>query len=80
MRSMQRIAGIDFTSSPSRRKPVTVALGRLQGSTVTLERVEAHLPLQEADFDGLGDPWLGVDGEIDGRSVDMVTGREKGQS
>ncbi len=37
-----QLAGIDFTSRPTRRKPVTVAHGRLQGSVVTLGAVELH--------------------------------------
>jgi hypothetical protein len=40
--SVQRVAGIDFTSRPTRRKPVTVALGRREGDRVVLERVEEH--------------------------------------
>ena len=39
---VRRIAGVDFTSRPSRRKPVTVALGRREGAVVILERVESH--------------------------------------
>ncbi len=39
---VHRVAGIDFTSRPSRRKPVTVALGRRDGRHVVLERVEEH--------------------------------------
>jgi hypothetical protein len=56
-----RIAGIDFTSAPTRRKPITVALGRLDGDAVALERIETH-----ADFAGFSawlrtpGPWLGV--------------------
>ena len=55
------LAGIDFTSRPTRRKPITVALGRCQDGVVRLARIEAH-----ADFDGLAawlrtpGPWLGV--------------------
>ena len=55
------LAGIDFTSRPTRRKPITVALGRCQHGVVRLARIEAH-----ADFDGLAawlrtpGPWLGV--------------------
>lgn len=37
-----RVAGVDFTSAPTRRKPVTVALGHRAGAVVTLERIEAH--------------------------------------
>jgi len=41
-----RLAGVDFTSAPSRRKPITVALGKAHGdSTVRLEEIVAH-----ADF------------------------------
>jgi hypothetical protein len=55
------IAGIDFTSRPRRAKPITVALGHVQGDVVRLERVDAH-----ASFETFGDwlrtpgPWLGV--------------------
>ena len=38
-----RLAGVDFTSAPSRRKPITVALGGLRGdSTVVLGEIVAH--------------------------------------
>ena len=58
------LAGIDFTSRPTRRKPITVALGHLADGAhgaVRLDRIEPH-----ADFDGLVQwlrtpgPWLGV--------------------
>ncbi|MEP7058346.1 MAG: DUF429 domain-containing protein [Caldimonas sp.] len=39
---LARVAGVDFTSAPTRRKPVTVALGRSDGAEVTLERIDAH--------------------------------------
>lgn len=57
---VHRVAGIDFTSRPTRRKPVTVALGRREGTHVMLERVEEH-----AGFDGFArwlrtpGPWVG---------------------
>jgi hypothetical protein len=60
-RSFPALAGVDFTSRPSRRKPITVALGHLDVGVVRLDRVEAH-----ADFDGFArwlrtpGPWLGV--------------------
>jgi hypothetical protein len=54
------LAGVDFTSAPSRRKPITVALGRLDGaSSVVLDEVVAH-----GDFVSLArwlrspGPWL----------------------
>lgn len=46
------VAGVDFTSRPTRRKPITVALGRLQHGVVRLERLEAH-----ASFDHFAQ-WL----------------------
>ncbi len=55
------LAGIDFTSRPTRAKPITVALGGLHHGAVRLERIEAH-----ADFDAFAHwlrtpgPWLGV--------------------
>ena len=36
------VAGVDFTSRPTRRKPITVALGRLAHGVVRLERLDAH--------------------------------------
>ncbi|QNM95970.1 DUF429 domain-containing protein [Chitinimonas koreensis] len=35
-----RLLGIDFTSRPSRRKPITVARGRLDGDVVQLDAVD----------------------------------------
>ena len=55
------LAGVDFTSRPTRRKPITVALGHRAGSDVHLDRIDHH-----ASFDGLAawlatpGPWLGV--------------------
>ncbi|WP_298834666.1 DUF429 domain-containing protein [uncultured Piscinibacter sp.] len=55
------LAGIDFTSRPTRRKPITVALGTLDGQGVRLHRLEGH-----AGFDGFAawlrapGPWLGA--------------------
>jgi hypothetical protein len=36
------VAGVDFTSRPTRRKPITVALGQASGGVVRLTRVDAH--------------------------------------
>jgi len=44
---LHAVAGVDFTSRPTTRKPITVALGRLDAHVVRLERVQAH-----ADFEG----------------------------
>ena len=55
------LAGIDFTSRPTPRKPITVALGHLQRGVLRLDRIEAH-----AGFDSFArwlrtpGPWLGV--------------------
>lgn len=55
------VAGIDFTSRPTTRKPITVALGRVQQHVVRLDRIDAH-----AGFDAFAHwlrtpgPWLGV--------------------
>ena len=50
------LAGIDFTSRPTRRKPITVALGEQAGGVVRLSRVELH-----EQFDGLR-AWLRTPG------------------
>jgi hypothetical protein len=56
-----QLLGIDFTSAPTRRKPITVARGTLAGSRLALQRVDAlH------DFVGFEallrepGPWLGA--------------------
>lgn len=57
----QTLAGIDFTSRPTKRKPITVALGTSDGRSVRLERLDRH-----AGFDGFArwlrtpGPWLGA--------------------
>lgn len=55
------LAGVDFTSSPSRRKPITVAIGRLDGGTLRLLDIESLTRLD--DFDAWlrrPEPWLGA--------------------
>lgn len=60
-RSFPLLAGIDFTSRPTRRKPITVALGSLREGVVRLDRIDTH-----ASFDTFASwlqtpgPWLGV--------------------
>jgi hypothetical protein len=39
---MTLLAGVDFTSRPTRRKPITVALGALERGVLRLARVETH--------------------------------------
>src|SRR6185295_16034230 len=41
-RDFHAVAGIDFTSGPTRRKPITVALGEAAPGGVRLVRVESH--------------------------------------
>ena len=55
------LLGIDFTCAPSRRKPITVARGRLAGAVLRLDGLDA-LPLL-ADFEALlsrPGPWFGA--------------------
>jgi hypothetical protein len=54
--SQRAVAGVDFTSAPTRRKPITVALGHVLGSVVKLERIDSH-----ADFAGYA-AWLRTPG------------------
>ncbi|MDP1534520.1 MAG: DUF429 domain-containing protein, partial [Rubrivivax sp.] len=55
------LLGVDFSSAPSRRKPITVARGRLHGAVLRLDSLDA-LP-QLAGFEALlaePGPWLGA--------------------
>jgi len=55
------LRGVDFSSAPSRRKPITVARGERLGATLRLERVDALPTL--AGFEALlaePGPWLGA--------------------
>jgi hypothetical protein len=60
-RQVPLLAGIDFTSRPTVRKPITVALGSVDKGVVRLVRVEEH-----ASFEGFSKwlrnpgPWLGA--------------------
>jgi Protein of unknown function (DUF429) len=54
--SQRAVAGVDFTSAPTRRKPITVALGHVIGTVVKLERLDAH-----HDFGGYA-AWLRTPG------------------
>ena len=56
-----RVLGVDFTSAPSRRKPIVVAHGRLDVGRVAIERVERLADW--ASFDALlaaPGPWVGA--------------------
>jgi hypothetical protein len=55
-----RLLGVDFSCSPSRRKPITVARGRVDGERVVVDAVDALPTL--AGFEQLlraPGPWLG---------------------
>ncbi len=55
------LLGIDFTSAPSRRKPITVARGTLTGARLALQRIDALEGF--AAFEALlrePGPWLGA--------------------
>ena len=55
------LLGVDFSSAPSRRKPITVARGRLVGAVLRLEGLEALPTL--AGFESMlaePGPWLGA--------------------
>ena len=56
-----RLVGVDFTSAPSRTKPITVALGSLEGDVLRVDAVEA-MPTFEAFETWLTTPgpWLGA--------------------
>jgi hypothetical protein len=60
MNDAVRLAGIDFSCNPSRRKPITVATGRLDGSRLVVDGV-AELTTLAAFEDWLRSPgpWLG---------------------
>lgn len=55
------LLGVDFSCAPSRRKPITVARGRLAGAVLALERIDDVPTL--AGFDALlaePGPWFGA--------------------
>jgi len=58
---MTLLLGVDFTSAPSRRKPITVARGRRQGDVLRFERLDVctDFPAFEAALAEPG-PWLGA--------------------
>ena len=55
------LLGIDFTSAPGRRKPITVARGRRAGEILRLEGVDALTSYAEFEFMlAAPGPWLGA--------------------
>lgn len=60
-RVFSALAGVDFTSRPTPRKPVVVALGHLQHGAVRLARIETHTSFDSfAAWLRTPGPWLGV--------------------
>jgi hypothetical protein len=54
-----RIYGVDFTSAPSRRKPITCAAAWLNGTTLSLEQVERYETLEAfSALLGRPGPWV----------------------
>ncbi len=55
------LAGIDFTSRPTRRKPITVAIGQSDGAGVRLARLDRHVSFESfAAWLRTPGPWLGA--------------------
>lgn len=55
-----RLLGLDFSSAPSKRKPVVMALGQRQGQVLRLDRIQTFVSLPElAEFLSQPEPWLG---------------------
>lgn len=60
-RGFTALAGIDFTSRPTRAKTIAVALGRAVPGGVVLERIEHHASFESfAAWLHTPGPWLGV--------------------
>ncbi len=59
--SFTTLAGIDFTSRPTRRKPITVAIGQSDGASVRLARLDRHVSFESfAQWLRTPGPWLGA--------------------
>ena len=55
------LAGVDFTSRPTKRKPITVALGLIERGAVRLRGIEEHTSFDSfAAWLQTPGPWLGV--------------------
>ncbi len=60
-RTFTALAGVDFTSRPTRAKPIAVALGRAVPGGVALERIERHASFETfTAWLCTPGPWLGV--------------------
>jgi len=59
--TLPHLVGIDFTSAPSKRKPITVAYGQRSGAVLRLERVDRlHTMAGYEAFLREAGPWLGA--------------------
>ena len=58
-----KVLGIDFTSAPSRRKPITVATGELAGDVLRIQSVRGISSFEEFESEiGAPGPWIaGID-------------------
>ena len=75
------LLGVDFTCAPSRRKPITVAKGRLAGGVLRLDRLDALSTL--ADFEALlvePGPWFGAFDFPFGLPREFVQAQQLGES
>lgn len=60
-RTFPLLAGVDFTSRPTARKPITVALGGVEGGAVSVERLDEHAAFEPfATWLTACDRWLGA--------------------
>ena len=50
----QRVIGVDFSSSPSRRKPIVLASGTLSGAALRFEAFQAGLGRNQVVLGQLG--------------------------
>lgn len=58
--STTRILGVDFTSAPSRRKPITVAVTQFSASCLTIERVDRAVDFSAFELMlATKGPWIG---------------------
>ena len=68
------ILGVDFTAAPSRRKPITAAVGRLmRGNILDVERVERIETFEDYEaFIARSGPWIGGFDHPFGQSIVLL--------
>ena len=59
-RAFPLLVGVDFTSRPTPRKPITVALGHVDKGVVRLERLEEHTSFESFAAWLSGGAWIGA--------------------